>query len=103
MAGAPVTDVAAIWMTCAPDLTEHAVAESDFVAGRERGDGVYDALCGAQVVVASMLSAPAVRCPACARFVCARASLVPVEQRLGGRPSHHKASRIGRALRRWTR
>ncbi|WP_253863846.1 hypothetical protein [Prauserella halophila] len=90
-------DTAATWMTCAPDLVEHVVTDESFAAGRS--EGVFDSVCGARVVAASMLSAPRTRCSICRHRVTAPHYYSDDE----GMTPRQKPGRVRRLLGRWFR
>lgn len=64
-----------IWMTSTMDGAEHAIMDEQMTAGLAAGRGVYAALCGAQVIAASLAAPPGRRCARCVAFLRARASL----------------------------
>lgn len=52
-------------MTSVVDGRTHTVAAADFDAGIWQGKGRYRAVCGADVVVAALVSGPGPLCPRC--------------------------------------
>ena len=53
-------------MTCANDCHDHMITLESFAAGRRAGQGMYLAVCGWWVAVATMLEPPHKKCPLCA-------------------------------------
>jgi DNA-directed RNA polymerase subunit RPC12/RpoP len=53
------------WFTCGSENVDHAIGEEAVVTGMSEGSGLYAALCGATVCVASMVSPPGRRCASC--------------------------------------
>lgn len=83
----------ATWMTCERDKCEHAVLESDFVAGV--GHGLYRAVCGHRVTPRALASSCGPRCATCVGNLCPRSAF------LAGPP---RASRpLRRRFRDWAR
>ena len=52
-------------MTSTADGRTHLIAANDFDAGLWRGNGVYRAICGTDVLAAAMASGPGPGCSAC--------------------------------------
>jgi hypothetical protein len=67
------------WMTSTTDGRDHAVTDEEFTEHRPEPGAV----CGAVLYLAPMEQAPGPRCPRCVAFLEARATLRPLDQRLG--------------------
>ena len=52
-------------MTSVRDGHTHTISAADFDAGIWSGRGRYRAMCGAEVIAASLVTHPGPRCPAC--------------------------------------
>lgn len=52
-------------MTSVADGRTHTIAGAEFDAGVWQGHGRYRAVCGAEVIAASLMSGPGPQCPAC--------------------------------------
>lgn len=74
------------WMT-STDGEDHAVTDEEFAAHRPEPEAV----CGVVIMLAPMEAPPGPRCSRCAAFLEARATLRPLEQRLG----EHRHRRAG--------
>jgi hypothetical protein len=57
------------WITAQADRTEHAVTHAAQAASLATGRGVYAALCGEELLAASMDVGPSGRCSSCAAFM----------------------------------
>lgn len=80
-----------IWMTCLLDGKEHAVADREVVAGRERGR--YLGVCGKLVTPGALSCPPGRRCLVChATLAPARAAPPRRRSRLALRPRRPKPS-----------
>lgn len=84
------------WITAQANCTEHAVTDDAHVAGMAAGDGVYEALCGAEFLAACMDVGPCGECSCCRAFLRARVELRDLHERMS-RPGwfsrlfcHHK-------------
>jgi hypothetical protein len=75
------------WITSHAGLTEHAVTHDAQAVSRAAGRGVYEALCGAALLAASMDVGPARRCSGCAAFLRTRTRPRGFDQGMGRRPS----------------
>lgn len=72
-----------MWVTACGEPVEHAVTALDLAAGcGSDSDGDLLALCGHRFLTAPLVADPGARCPWCARFARARATLHRVEERL---------------------
>jgi hypothetical protein len=87
------------WITALGQGVDHAVTDEAIAARKVGHPGEYRAVCGAAFFPAAMESAPRPSCPACTRFLQARAALASQEQRLA-RPTRHGRHR---RLNWWTR
>ncbi len=90
------------WFTCGSENIDHAISEDDVVTGMSDGSGRYEALCGATVCVASMVSPPGRRCTSCQNVLLlserASASRTGFLSKLLGRGRHRDdsaASQVG--------
>jgi hypothetical protein len=72
-----------IWVTAHYPHVDHAVSDEEMGARDRESRGEFRALCGAGFLPAPGNRPPGRQCPGCVRFLCARASLVTAEQRLG--------------------
>lgn len=72
------------WVTSAVAPVDHAVTDDAMAAGIA-ARAAFVAVCGARFFSAPMAAAPGPVCTNCRRFVVARASSRPVEQRMAGR------------------
>jgi hypothetical protein len=54
-----------VWITCVGDSNDHAVTDVDMAVGMRAGNGLYLAVCGASVLVASLTAPPGRRCARC--------------------------------------
>lgn len=84
-----------IWVTAHYPRVDHAVSDAEIAARDAASRGEYRALCGAVFLPAPDTRPPGQLCPACSRFLRARATLPATEQRLdcprGHRGRHARA------------
>ena len=52
-------------MTCAADGRTHSVTDPEFQAGLQRSQGIYRAMCGRNILAASLGTPPGPACPRC--------------------------------------
>jgi hypothetical protein len=64
-----------VWMTSTMDGAEHAIMADAMTAGLAARNRLFAALCGTQVVAASMTAPPGRRCARCVAFQQTRASV----------------------------
>lgn len=91
-----------IWVTALHPRVDHAVSDAEMAARDTEGRGEYRALCGAVFLPAPDTQPPAQPCPACGRYLRAKATLPTPEQRLANRGSHRgRHARPGWWTRLW--
>lgn len=73
------------WITAQADGTEHAVTYTAQEASAALGHGIYEAVCGEQLLSASMDVGPLERCVTCVAILRARAALRDLNQRMTAR------------------
>jgi hypothetical protein len=54
-----------VWITGVSDGADHAVTDEDMAVGMRAGKGLYLAMCGASVLVASLTAPPGRMCTRC--------------------------------------
>lgn len=79
------------WYRCVVDDRDHAITDEDFARGINRREGRYDAVCGHQVLIGSVMLAPRPRCTRCRAFVTTRTSR-PIPAKKPGSTRHRKPS-----------
>src|SRR5262245_45733910 len=76
------------WITALGQGVDHAVTDEEVATRRPEHPGEYQAVCGAAFFPAAMEAASSPPCPACTRFLRARATLSSPERRLA-LPTRH--------------
>jgi len=62
------------WMTCTQDHLEHAFTDEQASLVIRTGKGIYQAVCGHQIIPRALTAPPGVRCTGC-EAICAEESL----------------------------
>lgn len=69
MSYSETSESAYIDMTSAADGRTHTITGAEFDAGVWHGQGTYRAVCGRDVIAASLMSGPGPRCPECPQLM----------------------------------